>query len=530
MQVFLIVVLSVFTVLFLMVALKMLWIYEQPEDDWRCGTVLPKLMFMISISLACMMALVLPLDVQNMQQTGEGLPDMWSALYTMVLVIGCAGIPFAAFYYEAVDDIGLGKGSRLPFLLLRLLMLLVFVAVIIGLLYSFANTTTVPVVRYLCSSYWYDAPQIANPGINELCMSTTKVYLKMQMRLTNYLIALISFVGWWFLVVFGSVGLTALPLDMIFAFVDRPSPSDLQKYNAQKQVVGEQSRELAKMGKELQDRERDLRGKSGFYNSRQKATLQRDFNKFRQSVYLLEMEYKKIEMSLREQGGNPIVAYLQLIGGVVGFVFSITWLVHCIIYVCFRSITQNRQPVGLFLNSILIYLNEGNGYIAAFVVFVLISLYLLATVVKGALKYGMKLFCLPIFPLTERDTPLNSLLFNSLIILLSSAAIAHVMFLAFQDYAYGSSAVFIFGTQVNYLDFYRYFFATNVMMWIYCGMSILACFFVIIAGRDKPAVKMAKKVNDMMELHGFSEKDRKKARKDSVFSKSMYDKKGEIKI
>jgi hypothetical protein len=53
---------------------------------------------------------------------------------------------------------------------------------------------------------------------------------------------------------------------------------------------------------------------------------------------------------------------------------------------------------------------------------------------------------------------------------------------------------------------------------------------VIIAGRDKPAIKMQKKVNEMMELHGYSEKDRKKARKDSLFGKSMYDKKGEIKI
>jgi len=530
MELFLIIVLSVFTVVFLMVALKMLWIYEQPEDTWRCGTLLPKLMFMISITLACMMALVLPLDVENVKQTGTGLEDMWSTLYTTVLVVGCAGIPFAAFYYEAVDDIGLGKGSRLPFLLMRLLVLLVFVAVIIGLLYSFLNNTTVPVTHFMCSTYKYDAPQIGNPGIDQLCQSTTRIWLKMQMRLSNYLIALTSFVGWWFLVVFGSVGLTALPLDLIFGFVDRPSKTDIQKYNAQKQVLGEQSRTLAKYGKELQDKERDLRGKSGFYNSRQKSNLQRDFNKFKQSVYLLEMEYKKIEVSLKEQGGNPIVAYMKLIGGILGFVLSIMWLVHLIIYVCFQTITSNHEPVALFLNSVLISLSSGNGYIAAFIVFVLFSLYLLATVVKGALKYGMKLFCLPIFPLREGDTPLNSLLFNSLIILLSSAAIAHLTFLGFKDYAYASSAVFVFGTQVNYLDLYRYFFNNNVMVWIYCCLSIIGCFVVIVLGRDKPAVKASKKINEMMELHGFSEKDRKRAQKNSSIGKSIYDKKGEIKI
>jgi LMBR1 domain-containing protein 1 len=530
MELFLVIVLIVFIFVFMMVGLKMLWIYEQPEDNWRCGTILPKLTFMISITLACLMALILPLDVENERETGKGLEDMWSALYTIVLVVGAAGIPLAAFYYEAMDDIGLGKGSRLPFLLLRLLMLVVFVVVIVALLYSYANNTTVPVTQVRCTGYVYDSPQTYTPTLDQQCRATTTVYLKMQMRLSNYLIAITAFVGWWFLVVFGSVGLTALPLDLIYSYMDRPTKSDLQKYNAQKQVIGEQSRELAKFGKELQDRERDLRGKSGFYNSRQKATLQRDYNKFKQSVYLLEMEYKKIEISLKQHGENPVISMLKLIGGLLGFTFSMIWIVHCFLYIAFRTISIDKEPVSLFLNSILISLSDGNGYIGSFVLFVLISLYLLATVVKGALKFGMKLFCLPIFPLREGDTPLNSLLFNSLIILLSSAAIAHLTYLAFQDYAYASSAVFVFGTQVNYLDLYRYFFSNNVMVWIYCLLSIIACFFVVIYGRDKPAIKAKKKVEEMMELQGFREKDVKKAAKGSSVMKKLYDKKGEIKI
>ena len=530
METFLIIVLCVFIVVFMMVGLKMLWIYEQPEDTWRCGTILPKLMFMVSITLACMMSLILPLDVENVRATDKGLEDMWSTLYTAVLVVGCAGIPMAAFIYEAMDDIGLGKGSRLPFLLMRLLALIVFVVIVVALLYSYLNNTTVPVTHIRCYGYAYDAPQVAAPTSDQLCRSSTRVYLKMQMRLSNYLVALTAFVGWWFLVVFGAVGLTALPLDLIYAFVDRPTKSDLQKYNAQKQVIGEQSRELAKYGKELQDRERDLRGKSGFYNSRQKAALQRDFNKFKQSVYLLEMEYKKIEISLKQHGENPVISYLKLTAGFLGFAFSVIWIVHCFMYIAFRTISANQEPVSLFLNTILISLSGGDAYIGAFVLFILISLYILATVVKGALKFGMKLFCLPIYPLREKDTPLNSLLFNAMIILLSSGAIAHLTFLAFQDYAYGSSAVFVFGTQVNYLDLYRYFFANNVMVWIYCILSILACFFVVIYGRDKPAVRTKKKIDEMLEMQGMREKDIKKAAKGTSVAKSLYDKKGEIKI
>ena len=97
MEIFLYIVLAVFLVVFMLVGLKMLWIYEQPEDDWRCGTILPKLTFMVSITLACFMALILPLDVENVHQTGEGLQDMWASVYTIVLVVGCAGIRLQHF-------------------------------------------------------------------------------------------------------------------------------------------------------------------------------------------------------------------------------------------------------------------------------------------------------------------------------------------------------------------------------------------------------------------------------------------------
>ena len=37
-----------------------------------------------------------------------------------------------------------------------------------------------------------------------------------------YVMAIISFVGWFIFVIFGGVGLTALPMDMIMEFVHKP--------------------------------------------------------------------------------------------------------------------------------------------------------------------------------------------------------------------------------------------------------------------------------------------------------------------
>lgn len=532
MELFLIIVLVVFLLVFMMVAVKMLWTFEQPEDDWRCGTIVPKVTFILAITVAFMMTLVLPLDVENMRVTGEGLPDMWSALYITILVFSVIVIPLASFIYEASDDIALGSGSRIRFLMMRFFILITFVVVTVGLLYFFLNTTTIPVTEYNCPEYVYDAPQTLTPTASLLCASTSDAYLKMQMKLGDYIVALTSFIGWGLLVVFGSVGLSALPMDLIFAYVDRPTKADLQRYTAQKQAIGEQSRLLAKHGKELQERERELRykGGSGFGASRQKVTLSREFNKFRQSVYLVEMEYQKIEIALKEHGENPVMSYLKLGAGFLGFAFTIIWILHCLLFICLRCISSTNEPVTEFLDSILSSLGSGDGYIAAFFIFVSIAVYLLATVVKGAFKYGMKLFCLPIFPLREHDTPLNSLLFNALLVVLSSGAIAHLMYLAFQGYAYAASANFLFGTQVNYLDIYRYFFNNNVIVWVYVGLSILSCFFVVFLGRDEPGVKLQKKMDEILERKGFSEADRKLAAKNSSIKKTLYDKKGEIKI
>ena len=46
----------------------------------------------------------------------------------------------------------------------------------------------------------------------------------MEVSLAVYIIAIMSFFGWVFLVLFGGVGLFALPIDMINEFRHRPKP------------------------------------------------------------------------------------------------------------------------------------------------------------------------------------------------------------------------------------------------------------------------------------------------------------------
>ena len=50
----------------------------------------------------------------------------------------------------------------------------------------------------------------------------TSMEVNLEASLAVYIIAILSFFGWIFLVVFGGVGLSALPIDMINEFRHRP--------------------------------------------------------------------------------------------------------------------------------------------------------------------------------------------------------------------------------------------------------------------------------------------------------------------
>ncbi len=44
----------------------------------------------------------------------------------------------------------------------------------------------------------------------------------MKVSFPVYLLSCLAFVGYWVFVIFGGVGLTALPLDLIYSFINRP--------------------------------------------------------------------------------------------------------------------------------------------------------------------------------------------------------------------------------------------------------------------------------------------------------------------
>ena len=66
--------------------------------------------------------------------------------------------------------------------------------------------------------------------------------LRVSVTPVVYLMAMISFVGWFFFVLFGGIGLAAMPMDLLVGFTKRPQPIDVQEYAKQKLLLNERAR------------------------------------------------------------------------------------------------------------------------------------------------------------------------------------------------------------------------------------------------------------------------------------------------
>lgn len=62
-------------------------------------------------------------------------------------------------------------------------------------------------------------------------------YLEIDVSFPIYLIGIMSFISWFLFVVFGGIGLTALPMDLVHIFTTRPKQMSKETYDALKGSV-----------------------------------------------------------------------------------------------------------------------------------------------------------------------------------------------------------------------------------------------------------------------------------------------------
>jgi LMBR1 domain-containing protein 1 len=212
------------------------------------------------------------------------------------------------------------------------------------------------------------------------------------------------------------------------------------------------------------------------------------------SYALLDEEFKifKIQESFSDES---IVYYcFKLIIGIFSAILSFTWVLHIVIYfvVPKQGLTNldNGKSPAEFLNVGLIWFQEHHLAFISTGIYSILCTYLLICVVKGCLKFGTRfLCCIEVHPLVKNETYIGSIIFNVNLVLIASISVTHFCLNAFKEYASMTDIEIIFGAQIRYLRFFKFFYGYQIFEFTLLGLTLAAFILLLMRPNDINSVK-----------------------------------------
>eukprot|EP00949_MAST-11_sp_MAST-11-sp1_P001642 g1642.t1 len=496
------------------------------------------------------------------------MSTLWMICYVVIAVLIVLVIPFAIFYYESYEYKLDGTTStccqQVRSAVKWQVIFLLPVLVILFILYAVFNTARIPINGYTIdaenafTNYASDAEYttvyktkgevscsnvLGNAATGNLCRykdeesglcrtgdcsaaaAQKKQFSSLSMNVTFliYLVASLAFVGWFFFVIFGGVGLIALPMDLINNWISRPRAIDVEMYLKRKDQLLQRAIELERIGEMIKT---DLRGSQSGSSKRTKRSDKKTFNKYKAAVLDLEDDSEQLALSYQifegAQGvcANTLLPWFSLFAGCFAALLSLLWILHICIYmlpIAVEAMQGNPygKPAGLFLNKYLMFFDGVASFFGTVSIGVLVF-YLQLCVIKGNLKVGTRIFIIEIHPMRYGKTLANTFLVNMSLILMCCPAIVQFSTSAFADYVRLTSAELIFSNQIRYLAFFEFFFDHGIFEIILVSFSLLMLLYFCTCGRAKRGVEEKKFRKTLEKLDKKQKKrDRKRQKKEN---------------
>mmetsp|Transcript_15419 Transcript_15419/g.33528 ORF Transcript_15419/g.33528 Transcript_15419/m.33528 type:complete len:560 (+) Transcript_15419:491-2170(+) len=543
-DVFLIVAIVVAFLILAVVGFYVLVKYQHPDDKNEAW--FPKLVVWTGFVIAGATVLLLPLDVAN----NEGYPGcdgydtqvcgglnmtlFWNIFFWLIPAYVFVLIPFSTFFYEADDGMLMAgtsvganakKKSRIWNALKWEFATLVIVTLVFFLTYYFLSDTNIPIREHQYNGttselFVYETP---GPRYNESnasqilpfqswelepmgegdrrVMESNHEFSQMgtvvvQVGLATFFAGLMAFIGWFFFALFGGVGIAAMPLDLIMNFVNRPRHMDAVEFAEAQLSIRERVNELVDIG-ELLKIEREQKemansgrgggflcfgGKSGGTSRKEAREEKKTLRDFKKAVYMLEKDVEDFQNCTANYNTyNVLIPIGSLIVGICAFIISIFWILHIILY-----ILPPGNPITPFLNNYFQWFDRWFPLFGVLSV-ALFTFYLLLCAVKGCFKFGLRFLFFTIHPMKLNGTYMSSFLFNTGLILLCALPVVQFCTTAFATYAQYATVRQIFGTQVQYLAFFSYFWVYNVFVYAILAVALLTAIYLGCKPKDTSA-------------------------------------------
>jgi LMBR1 domain-containing protein 1 len=420
------------------------------------------------------------------------MPLFWEIFYWLITVWLFLLIPFSMFYYEADDgmlmagtSVGAKPNSRICEAIKYEMFVVVIFGLIFGLTYLLMNHTDIPVREVTGPSFSSGALYYVTPsssggfGANQLAdwssddqnvvqsnrISPTLGHVALSVNASTFYAGLMAWLGWFFFALFGAIGLAALPLDLILAFLDRPRHMDPLEFAEAQMSLRDRVNELVAVGEllkyEREEREQQNGGKrAGFFDKearKQAAEEKQTMLQFKQAVYLLEEDAEDFANCTENYNNyNPLIPIGCLIAGIISFILSFFWLLHIILYML------PAEPVTPFLNSYFLWFQQSVWGFLGVLSVAIFSFYLLIAAVKGCFKFGLRFLFFQVHPMKLNKTYMSSFLFNIALVCLCALPVVQFSASAFQDYARNSTINQVFNVQLYYLQFFGWWWRNKV--------------------------------------------------------------------
>ena len=416
----------------------------------------------------------------------------WTVFYWLITVWLFLLIPFSIFYYEADDGmlmVGTSVGGKPNSRICEAVKYEMFVVVIFGLIFALTyllmNSTYIPVREVTGPSFdsgamytvtpsnvGFSAGQLADMGsadqqvlqLNR--MAQTLGAVELSVNASTFYAGLMAWLGWFFFAIFGGIGLAALPLDLILAFLDRPRHMDPLEFADAQMSLRDRVNELVAVGEllkyEREEREQHNEGKrGGLFDKearKQAAEEKQTMLQFKQAVYLLEEDAEDFANCTENYNNyNPLIPYGCLIAGICSCIISIFWVLHIILYML------PATPVTPFLNNYFMWFQERVvGGMFGVLSVAIFSFYLLIAAVKGCFKFGLRFLFFQVHPMKLNKTYMSSFLFNIALVCLCALPVVQFSASAFQDYARYTTINQVFNVQLYYLQFFGWWWRNKV--------------------------------------------------------------------
>eukprot|EP01116_Phalansterium_solitarium_P006080 TRINITY_DN18393_c0_g1_i1.p1 TRINITY_DN18393_c0_g1~~TRINITY_DN18393_c0_g1_i1.p1 ORF type:complete len:486 (+),score=22.70 TRINITY_DN18393_c0_g1_i1:154-1611(+) len=464
-------------IMFCAIVMAMLWIvvlWGHPID--KNNAWYPRIIVITSFCLVCFNILLLPLDVANARLDG-GFPmaDMWLSIYVIIAAFCVLVVPFALFFYENEDPDSVGVRKQVISAIKYEAVTIIIVLAITLIMFFLLGTSEVPVTRLQSNLF---VPGSASPASCPSCSRSSST-LDYKISFFVYFVSMMAFAGMFLFVIFGGIGLAAIPLDLINEFRFRPKPMTKDQYLTAKKKVSMRCDKLLATGDNLQHK---INTAGGRPKSRRDKNA---YNKFRNAVFLLEEDFIRVEESFNHGVGPKLKRFLWgwvLLGmGIIGIVLSFMWFIHIILFMI------PVPPIYAYLNIGFIDMDNVFGLFGVGI-YAVFAFYLLAAVIKGCFKFGMRVpFIFTIHPMKYNGTMMNAFLFNAELLLLSSVTVVQFCTAAFSEYNRLTSIDALFNVGVKYLIFFKWFWA--YYQWVLLILGLLVFIYLLVFPSDRKIVE-----------------------------------------